>query len=377
MKPYDLLWSCATLVGAATASNDAYLWTVDAGNTKQVYNQASAISSWTAERIIARRKGASDSQYIDTASQDVISDLNRFGGWQPPLFGAGQSEQPAKVFVRISGFNGAVSDFNTLPDVWIEKPESNLLTTFNSKVDNRNVCEYTIKPRSKDSVSIQYTYFDQTKACLPQSEIESLPAMLALTVTVPTADTVAGKGVSSFHRTLLHLAATENIESTLLILPLASKLKKSTKSELKKRIETPFELPPITADAPFLASNKSSNTTLPKVIPQYFTSKESCDNTTNSCMGHGKCVKTHGNQYRCKCSSTVVRTNDDGTTKSVQWGGNACQKKDISSQFILFATFGIFFLTVVAGAIGMLFSMGSEKLPSVIGAGVVGPRAQR
>lgn len=203
--------------------------------------------------------------------------------------------------------------------------------------------------------------------------------MLALTATVPTADTVGGKGISSFHRTLIHLAATENIESTLLVSPPAAKLKKAAKSELKKRVEIPFEEPPVNTEPAYLvASNRtSSNFTLPRVVPQYFQSKDSCENTTNSCMGHGKCVKAHGNQYHCKCSSTIARTNDDGTTKSVQWGGNACQKKDISSEFILFAGFGIFFLTVIAGAIGMLYSMGSESLPSVIGAGVVGPRAQR
>lgn len=72
-----------------------------------------------------------------------------------------------------------------------------------------------------------------------------------------------------------------------------------------------------------------------------------------------------------------MRTNKDGSTKSVQWGGNACQKKDISVQFILFAATGVFFTAIVAGAIGMLFNMGSQDLPSVIGAGVVGPRAQR
>lgn len=61
----------------------------------------------------------------------------------------------------------------------------------------------------------------------------------------------------------------------------------------------------------------------------------------------------------------------------MQWGGNACQKKDVSMEFILFASFGVVFTAIIAGSIGMLFNMGSQELPSVIGAGVVGPRAQR
>lgn len=200
---------------------------------------------------------------------------------------------------------------------------------------------------------------------------------MAISATVPTADTISGRGISTFHRTLLHLSATENIESTLLVLPKVSTLKKSAKGELKKRAETPLDLPAVTSHPTVFASNSSSNFTLPRMIPQYFQSKDTCVNTTNSCMGHGSCVKAHGNLFHCKCNSTIARTNKDGSTKSVKWGGNACQKKDISMEFILFALFGIFFTTVIVGAIGMMYTMGAQELPSVIGAGVVGPRAQR
>lgn len=215
----------------------------------------------------------------------------------------------------------------------------------------------------------------QSKPCLPQSEIESLPSLLAITATVPQASSLGGKGISSFHRTLVHLSATENIESTLLVLPTTSKLKKPKKSELKKRAERPLELPdpvPTTKDFTISATNSSSNHTLPKIIPQYFQSQSACENTTISCMGHGKCVQAHGNLYKCQCGKTTVRPD-----KTVQWGGNACQKKDVSFEFILFAVVGVFFTAIVAGGIGMLFNMGSQELPSVIGAGVVGPRAQR
>lgn len=214
-----------------------------------------------------------------------------------------------------------------------------------------------------------------------------LPSLLAISSTVTTADKLAGKGISSFHRTLLHLSATENLESTLLVLPSESKLKKSKKSSHShshknaKRAEAPLDLPTGIPSESFpqldvFASNPT-NMTLPKIIPQCFSSLDACTNTTNSCSGHGKCREAHKGCYKCSCGSTIVRTNEDGSTKSVQWGGNACQKKDISTQFILFASFGIFFTAMVAGGIGMLYSMGAQELPSVIGAGVVGPRAQR
>lgn len=107
MKTSGLLLSFAALVCTARAAHDAYLWTVDAGIEQQPSNQASAISSWTAERIVERRKGVSDSKYIHEANQDILSDISRFGGWQPALFGSGKSEQPAKVFVHISGYEGS------------------------------------------------------------------------------------------------------------------------------------------------------------------------------------------------------------------------------------------------------------------------------
>lgn len=204
----------------------------------------------------------------------------------------------------------------------------------------------------------------------------------------PLPHQLSGQGISEFHRTLIHLAASDNVESTVLVLPVHSSLKKSSpksykKTELRKRAESPLDLPiadiPSHSEATTFKSNKSSNAThpLPKVIPQYFTSLDACNNMTNSCSGHGYCKKVHRTNYMCSCNSTIVRTNKDGSTKSVKWGGNACQKKDVSAEFILFAGFGLFFTAVVVGGIGMLYSMGSQELPSVIGAGVVGPRAQR
>lgn len=95
------------LAGAAAASNDAYLWTVDAGGVSPGnVNQVSSVSSFTAERILARRKGVTDSAHGKILDEGVLVDLNRFGGWQQPLFGAGSAQQPAKIFISISEHNG-------------------------------------------------------------------------------------------------------------------------------------------------------------------------------------------------------------------------------------------------------------------------------
>ena len=178
------------------------------------------------------------------------------------------------------------------------------------------------------------------------------------------------------------MSATQGVESTVLLLPskLSSALSGHHK-EVKRRGETPLDLPTHPTLSPEVyastASNYSGNHTLPAIIPECFTTQDACTNTTNSCMGHGECYKARNNCFKCKCRATVVRVNEDGSKKTADWGGNACQKKDVSVPFILFASFGVIFTIIIAGAISALFGMGSEKLPSVLSAGVAGPTARK
>ena len=55
----------------------------------------------------------------------------------------------------------AVSDFNTLPDLWIEEPEATLQDISEAKSTTTNVCEYTIKVPTKKNVAIKYAYLDE------------------------------------------------------------------------------------------------------------------------------------------------------------------------------------------------------------------------
>jgi hypothetical protein len=115
-------------------------------------------------------------------------------------------------------------------------------------------------------------------------------------------------------------------------------------------------------------------------IPFRFPSLSECESGTKNCTGHGKCfrVLNSGGEertelYSCKCKPTVVTTKD-GKNSTYQWAGNACQKIDVSTPFWLLAGTSIFLFTVISLGIGMLYTMGNEELPSVIGAGVSGPK---
>lgn len=72
-----------------------------------------------------------------------------------------------------------------------------------------------------------------------------------------------------------------------------------------------------------------------------------------------------------------MRKNEDGSVKTVQWGGPACQKKDVSVPFWLLAGFSVLLVSAISWGVGLLYSVGSEELPSVIGAGVAMGKAQK
>lgn len=146
--------------------------------------------------------------------------------------------------------------------------------------------------------------------------------------------------------------------------------------------EEAFESSPATAVAVVsqVSESSASNTTyapLKGVIPFCHASLDACISATNNCSGHGSCYgksnSTDGKSgcYSCGCLPSVVNLKKDGfSKKTTHWGGAACNKEDISGQFWLLAGFSIVLVGVVGTAIGMMFSIGEEKLPGVIGAGV-------
>lgn len=124
------------------------------------------------------------------------------------------------------------------------------------------------------------------------------------------------------------------------------------------------------------------------ILPSCFDTLNACQRQTHNCSAHGECKLLHkgrgsgSNQesvdcYGCACSPTIQHVDEDkgmeSKRKVTYWGGPACQKKDISVEFWLFVGSGVILAFLVASGIGMLYSMGSEELPSVIGAGVSGP----
>lgn len=120
------------------------------------------------------------------------------------------------------------------------------------------------------------------------------------------------------------------------------------------------------------------------LLPVCYASNSTCVDATNNCSGHGVCYKKYTaknegaarNCFACKCFETRV-VKGDGKVQKIQWGGPACQKRDISSPFFLVAGVTVSVVVAVTMAVCMLFSTGQDELPSVIGAGVGFTRAQK
>ncbi|KAI1105594.1 hypothetical protein F4804DRAFT_124759 [Jackrogersella minutella] len=131
-------------------------------------------------------------------------------------------------------------------------------------------------------------------------------------------------------------------------------------------------------DKPFHAfSSKPSGAASrpPALLPSCFTSHNACITATDSCSGHGSCINKWAKLdikdscFFCHCLTTN-ETDAKGRTGVFRWGGSSCHKRDVSTPFWLFAGVSIALVSTVAFSISLLFSVGEEKLPGVIGAGV-------
>ncbi|KAL8818846.1 MAG: hypothetical protein Q9223_002614 [Gallowayella weberi] len=131
---------------------------------------------------------------------------------------------------------------------------------------------------------------------------------------------------------------------------------------------------------------KASSLANPGILPVCHPNLDKLIAATNNCSGHGTPYlkrpkssdpKANDDCYACRCGKTVLSRGEGKGVKTVDWAGPACSKKDISMPFWLLAGISIALLATVTWGVGLLFSIGQEDLPSVIGAGVAGPRAQK
>jgi len=327
----SIVLPCEALLGHVAAQG-GYLFTIDRSITTP---STSMIDAEMASAIIARRRAMTADRYLGITDSSLLEDLNTYGGYQAPLFGEENPKSaPGKLFIRFSNVDMKIQDFDqALPDLWIDVPTRDLLNDFkaipnNGRKEKDGLCEYVVPaslnaPNTKD-VEVIFTYPTENGRCLAASAIPNIPVVLSLHSFLPTNAAEVPSKMNGLIRILKHFSATDNMESTVLILPSDKKLKKpkkkptsnvhsheirSAQQSEEERLDLAIPTPnsePTPFDTLHPLANTSSNHTLPHIIPVCFSTQSACQNTTNSCSGHGQCYKAHGGCYKCRCGSTTV-----------------------------------------------------------------------
>ncbi|CAG7958642.1 unnamed protein product [Penicillium salamii] len=372
------------------SSSDGALKTVP---KQQLFKEeARLILKLRMQSSVASVLGAVDANTVDHLNQFADSDSTLFGGY-------GGKHSTGKSIVILEGveqhteLQSSQPNHIIVPQVSSQFIDADLLESFGEGGDRGEYCAFN------DDAGVASMKAQNAQECLSQDPMlagksglfargslaaidsvedwtstDSQTSILKLSFKDSSHSAAGAQLLRSLIAHLTELSASSQREITAVILPLGStsaSLRRGAKSVRSSIGNHNFARS--TPDSPLLST----------LAPVCHSSNSSCTEATRNCSGHGSCYLkfgsgvegTTGNCYACKCQQTTVK-NSDGTTRSVQWGGSACQKKDISSPFFLIASVTLLVILLVGSAIGMLFSMGAQKLPSTISAGVSNPRSQ-
>ncbi|KAF2013553.1 hypothetical protein BU24DRAFT_424550 [Aaosphaeria arxii CBS 175.79] len=416
-----LSWSFAVsslFISASAASKAGHVFVYDPASAKAAPLQSS-VTPETARWILAQRLGVSQFHSIDDPSEEAIEQLNAYSGRTQTLLGGDNSNErdlsEARVLVWIDDVEDAsaiISDSSAYSAQFtVADPPSG---ADNDRLIRAIATQAESLPKKEDAFGRTYT-----DGITIEKWLKPLKAV----------------GIHNEYLSTFHAVKKDELSSSELAKALSGLLEESVASgeqgwpitvvlmppsgPKSKRDVNPYGAFDIPRDTDFrrpkteefLSPSSSQPSQPPKakvsnledfpiisaakpgapirgILPSCFSSQDACIQQTNNCSSHGGvdggCVNRKGKKgtgrvdcWHCQCEPTVEFVGGDGMEerkRTTYWGGPACQKKDISTPFWLFVSTGVIIAFLISSAIGMLYSMGSEELPSVIGAGVSGPQ---
>ncbi|RKF62805.1 hypothetical protein OnM2_030044 [Erysiphe neolycopersici] len=305
--------------------------------------------------VLAQRLGLSNHHSLGSVSESTLSYINKFGGKNSYLFD--NSERKIKDLILIVEGISSEAMQPLLDKLLFRNPDFHIRDPSSLTKLIRNSEFKRLTENIEDSKSLK-TAIDSNKSQWP--ELRSLfdrrqVNAAILFIPEPTSSTEINPSESELN---------ENV------------LKREKRAVEKSMISSTFSLSSIDK----LGALNSSKKTLKSLLPFCFNSLDTCISSTKNCSGHGECISKSGERdkqgacFTCKCratNETVIWAK--GTKKGWKfgyWGGSACHKEDVSSSFWLVSIFTIVMLGVITWGITMLYSIGEESLPGVIGAGV-------
>ncbi|KAI1309855.1 hypothetical protein F5Y03DRAFT_59989 [Xylaria venustula] len=363
-----LLPALAGVAAAATDSAPQHAEAYMLRHTQQATaSKPPSIPNSLAEAILLQRLSSPDEpsalgQIPESLEEDAVSYINEFAKPPRPLFDSSDADEPKQLVIAFSGITA--KHYKQLKAAIPRVPlafTASGLGPLPAKVSSRCAFGPSINPKDSESSKCwsgktQYLQYDVTK----NSNI-----VQQLSLNLAALKSYAKEGL---------------METTIVFLDAGS----DNNDELRRRqLRVQKET---AAGTTFVSSTHGSSDNKgfdalagrPATVPTCFASQNACETATSSCSGHGACVDRWGKDdtknscFFCHCGKTVesIET-DNGVREQVfYWGGATCQKRDISTPFWLFAGVTIALVATIAFSIGLLFSVGEEKLPGVIGAGV-------
>ncbi|KAF2831386.1 hypothetical protein CC86DRAFT_342169 [Ophiobolus disseminans] len=370
-----------------------------------------SVSPNTARLIVAQRLGLSRFHSIEHPDAESIRHINAYGGRQPKLFGAKHSDRSRAhlliwredglasegATVIISDGEGRVQDFE------ISSAPS---PADNARLINDFITQAESLPAPADPKKRTYMSALDIEHLAPANKLHTHNEYLNI-LRLDKSDNMSTEDLQTLFGRVQ--GSTDGLTVTFVTMPASSHHSKraanpwgtySLPAVNRARRENPEMIlssnpvpssspaPPVPNLEDFPVYTNQANTTGPVrgILPSCFDTMAACEKRTHGCSGHGECKLLHKGRgsgsekqtidcYGCACSPTIVEIEKGMETarKVTYWGGPACQKKDISTEFWLFVVVGVTLAFLISSGIGMLYSMGAEELPSVIGAGVSGP----
>ncbi|KAJ9669100.1 hypothetical protein H2201_000926 [Coniosporium apollinis] len=396
---------------ARTSGPAGLVYTYDpADSHSHAASDPQSVTPETARLIFAQRAGLSHSYSLQDAGEREIQQINELGSPRQQLFGGEPEDEGRRIFVLVDGVQDMNDFFKNppkgvksfkIPDAPSAECNKRLYDEFESQagslpwaqdwrrediiipIDRMMIVSLNKEPVSLSHIAtpgrITLMHFDSLRQMFKQYGANDAHYQDVLEHT------------RSYLTDVLAISQRVEIPITIALMPYGAKNNKCYGAPLTKSKratpETPLSVKPATTLTSSIAHPDTSpidtSSLLRGILPACFPSQSACEATTRNCTGHGSCRLAHKDRdsnnkacYACSCTPTIRKDKDGKNVKTTRWGGPACQKKDVVMPFWLLAGFTVLFLFVVSWGIGLLYSMGEQELPSVIGAGVSGPRAK-
>ncbi|KAL1972143.1 hypothetical protein VTN31DRAFT_7362 [Thermomyces dupontii] len=381
---------CLATAAAAAAHHGAIVLIPSSDHESQT---PKTIQENVAKLILEQRLHSGQYSHLGTVDEAVAELLNEYGGAQEPLFGDAAERDPRRLLVVLDGVDADDTPTehvnylrvrNVSPDFASQPFIESLLGLDCSSRAGSKPCSYVVDgdktagiKNAKNCLAkfpafqILEDFFDAPS--LEKSPLARIDGWIGsdefagvLRLGFRSSD-VASTSTSEFVTSLLTSTGVQ--DRTVVLLPSKSR---STQAQLQRRSS--------------IGKTESSPLAEPvsPLLPVCYDSETSCATATNNCSGHGECYlksSSHndavmGDCYACRCFKTNVTT-QNGDIRTIQWGGAACQKEDVSSPFFLLAGVTILAVVGISTAIKLLFNVGQQELPSVIAAGVSADKGPR